>query len=540
MGEFTVGHGHFFNASCSSSGHFKPPIREAPSWAVSHESHRQRSVFHRYVYFPYQPFSLRAVEVDRQKSVLQFCANYPHAVCKDETTLELAGGDATVEKFTFRVVALAAAHNQLAFLGGYIQVAFGEACHGKRYPQFFRRPVRAAQTFDIVRRIAVTGFREAFQCLFHCIEAQKKRAGKGRHSSHLIPVLFRATSLGKTLLAFLRLLLIWSAKTANSSDQVSAAQGIEMSDKRRIIIDTDPGQDDAVAILLALGSPELEVVGITAVAGNVPLKLTEKNARKICELAGRPDIKVYAGAIRPLMRNLVTAEEVHGKTGLNGPELPEPKMKLQDEHAVDFIVRTLMEEESGSITLCPLGPLTNIALALIREPKIAPRIKEIVLMGGGFFEGGNVTPAAEFNIYVDPHAADVVLRSGVPIVMMPLDVTHKALTSAKRIAAVRALGNRVGEATAQMLEFFERFDEEKYGTDGGPLHDPCVIAYLLKPGLFKGRSCNVTVETASELTMGMTVIDWWGVTKRQKNALVMRDIDSDGFFALLTERLGRL
>lgn len=313
-----------------------------------------------------------------------------------------------------------------------------------------------------------------------------------------------------------------------------------MSDKRRIIIDTDPGQDDAVAILLALGSPELEVVGITAVAGNVPLKLTEKNARKICELAGRPDIKVYAGAIRPLMRNLVTAEEVHGKTGLNGPELPEPKMKLQDEHAVDFIVRTLMEEESGSITLCPLGPLTNIALALIREPKIAPRIKEIVLMGGGFFEGGNVTPAAEFNIYVDPHAADVVLRSGVPTVMMPLDVTHKALTSAKRIAAVRALGNRVGEATAQMLEFFERFDEEKYGTDGGPLHDPCVIAYLLKPALFKGRSCNVTVETASELTMGMTVIDWWGVTKRQKNALVMRDLDSYGFFALLTERLGRL
>ncbi|KQZ97840.1 nucleoside hydrolase [Mesorhizobium sp. Root157] len=313
-----------------------------------------------------------------------------------------------------------------------------------------------------------------------------------------------------------------------------------MSQKRRIIIDTDPGQDDAVAIMLALGSPELEVTGITAVAGNVPLKLTEKNARKICELAGRPEIKVYAGAVRPLMRHLVTAEEVHGKTGLNGPELPEPRMKLQDEHAVDFIVRTLMHEESGTITLCPLGPLTNIALALIREPKIAPRIKEIVLMGGGFFEGGNVTPAAEFNIYVDPHAADIVLRSGVPIVMMPLDVTHKALTSAKRTQAIRALGTRVGEATAQMLEFFERFDEEKYGTDGGPLHDPCVIAYLLKPDLFKGRSCNVTVETASELTMGMTVIDWWGVTKRPKNALVMRHIDSDGFFALLTERLGRL
>lgn len=313
-----------------------------------------------------------------------------------------------------------------------------------------------------------------------------------------------------------------------------------MPARRRIIIDTDPGQDDAVAILLALGSPELEAVGITAVAGNVPLKLTEKNARKICELAGRPDIKVFAGAIRPLMREPVTAEEVHGQTGLNGPELAEPTMKLQDQHAVDFIVETLMREESGTITLCPLGPLTNVALALIREPRIAPRIKEIVLMGGGFFEGGNVTPAAEFNIYVDPHAADIVFRSGIPIVMMPLDVTHKALTSAARTQAFRDLGTRVGSATADMLEFFERFDEAKYDTDGGPLHDPCVIAYLLKPELFKGRHCNVSVETASELTMGMTVVDWWGVTKRPKNALVMRDIDHDGFFALLVERLGRL
>ncbi|BCH20512.1 ribosylpyrimidine nucleosidase [Mesorhizobium sp. L-8-10] len=313
-----------------------------------------------------------------------------------------------------------------------------------------------------------------------------------------------------------------------------------MPTSHKIIIDTDPGQDDAVAILLALASPEIEVLGITAVAGNVPLALTEKNARKICELAGKPQTRVFAGAIRPLVRPLVTAEEVHGKTGLNGPELPEPTMQLVDEHAVDFIVRTLMAEAPGTVTLCPLGPLTNIALAMIREPRIAPRIKRIVLMGGGFFEGGNVTPAAEFNIYVDPHAADVVFTSGVPTVVMPLDVTHKALTTAKRIAAFRALGTRVGTATAEMLEFFERFDEGKYGTDGGPLHDPCVIAYLLKPELFKGRECNVMVETASELTMGMTVVDWWGVTKRPKNALVMRDIDHDGFFALLVERLGKL
>ncbi|MFN3546743.1 MAG: nucleoside hydrolase [Mesorhizobium sp.] len=313
-----------------------------------------------------------------------------------------------------------------------------------------------------------------------------------------------------------------------------------MSAARRIIIDTDPGQDDAVAILLALASPELEVLGITAVAGNVPLALTQKNARMICELAGRPDVMVYAGSVRPLVRRLVTAEHVHGRTGLDGPTLPEPTMPLQEKHAVDFIVETLLAEEPGTVTLCPLGPLTNIAAALNRAPEIAGRIREIVLMGGGFFEGGNVTPAAEFNIYVDPHAAEIVFSSGVPIVMMPLDVTHKALTTARRVAAFRALGTRVGIATAEMLEFFERFDEEKYGSDGGPLHDPCVIAYLLRPDLFGGRRCNVAVETASEITLGMTVIDWWGVTDRPKNAMVMHDIDSDGFFDLLTERLGRL
>jgi purine nucleosidase len=313
-----------------------------------------------------------------------------------------------------------------------------------------------------------------------------------------------------------------------------------MPKAQKIIIDTDPGQDDAVAILLALASPELDILGITAVAGNVPLKLTERNARRICELAGKLDTKVYAGAVRPLVRKLETAENVHGKSGLDGPDLPEPTMPLQEQHAVDFIVETLMKEESGAVTLCPLGPLTNIALALIREPRIAPRIGQIVLMGGGFFEGGNVTPAAEFNIYVDPQAADVVFRAGVPIVMMPLDVTHKALTSAKRVAAFRNLGTRVGVATAEMLEFFERFDEHKYGTDGGPLHDPCVIAYLIEPELFKGRKCNVAIETTSELTMGMTVIDWWGVTARPKNATVMRDVDHERFFALLVERLGRL
>jgi purine nucleosidase len=309
---------------------------------------------------------------------------------------------------------------------------------------------------------------------------------------------------------------------------------------RKIIIDTDPGQDDAVAILLALASPELEVLGITVVAGNVPLALTVRNARMICELAGRPDVRIFAGAVRPMVRDLVTAENVHGKTGLDGPALPAPTMPLQERHAVDFLVETLMAEDAGSVTLCALGPLTNIALALIREPKIAPRIREIVLMGGGLFEGGNVTPAAEFNIFVDPHAAEIVLRAGIPTVVIPLDCTHKALTTARRVAAFRALGTKPATAVAEMLEFFERFDEHKYGTDGGPLHDPCVVAYLLDPGLFSGRLINVSVETNSELTMGMTVADWWGVTGRPRNATYIRDVDHENFFQLLVERIGRL
>lgn len=309
---------------------------------------------------------------------------------------------------------------------------------------------------------------------------------------------------------------------------------------RKIIIDTDPGQDDAVAILLAFASPEFEILGLTAVAGNVPLPLTEKNARKICELAGRGDAKVFAGAVRPLIRPLVTAEYVHGKTGLDGPDLPEPTMALQKQYAVDFLVETLMAHPPGTITLCTLGPLTNIALALIREPRIASRIQQIVAMGGGFFEGGNTTPAAEFNIYVDPQAARVVFHSGVPITLIPLDCTHKALTSRVRVAKFREMANRAGPVVAELLDFFERFDERKYGTDGGPLHDPCVIAWLLKPALFSGRDVHVAIECESELTMGMTVIDWWGVTGKPPTAHVIKDVDSQGFFDLLGDRIARL
>jgi purine nucleosidase len=309
---------------------------------------------------------------------------------------------------------------------------------------------------------------------------------------------------------------------------------------RKIIIDTDPGQDDAVAILLALASPELEVLALVAVAGNVRVTQNAYNALQILEVAGRPDVPVYLGCERPMRHPLITAEYVHGATGLDGPTLPAPQIQPQRSHGVDYIIETLLAHDPGTITLCCLGPLTNIGMAMVKEPAIVSRIAEIVLMGGGCFEAGNVTPAAEFNIYVDPEAADLVFRSGVPITQVPLDVSHSMLTTQPRIDAFRALGNRSGVVTAEMLEFFERFDEQKYGTDGGPLHDPCVIAWLLKPELFSGRFCNVTVETASELTMGMTVADWWGVTKRPKNATFMRDIDHEGFFELLIERIGRL
>lgn len=311
--------------------------------------------------------------------------------------------------------------------------------------------------------------------------------------------------------------------------------------RRKIIIDTDPGQDDAVAILLALGSPdELEVLGVVAVAGNVGLKQNAHNALQIVELAGKPETPVYAGVEGPFRRKLVTAEYVHGKTGLDGPTLPDPQIKLREQHGVDFIIDTIRREPSGTVTLCALGPLSNLAMAFAKAPDIKARVQEIVLMGGGLFEGGNTTPAAEFNIYVDPDAADAVFHSGIPITQVPLDVTHFMLATRPRIERFRALGNRTGVATAEMLEFFSRFDISKYGSDGGPLHDPCVIAYLLKPALFHGKHVNVAIETSSELTRGMTVVDYWGVTGRAKNVNYLRSGDADGFFDLLFERLATL
>ena len=310
---------------------------------------------------------------------------------------------------------------------------------------------------------------------------------------------------------------------------------------RKIIIDTDPGQDDAVALLLALASPEeLDILGIVAVAGNVGLAQSARNALKIVELSGRTEVPVYAGCERPMRRKLVTAEHVHGPTGLDGPDLPEPKKKLEEKHGVDFIIDTLRAEPPGTVTLCTLGPLTNVAMALVKAPDIAPRIREIVMMAGAYFEVGNITPAAEFNVYVDPEAADIVLTSGVPVTMIPLDLTHGVLSLSHRLEGFRGIGNATGKAVSELLSFSERFDLEKYGGEGAPLHDPCVIAWLLQPTLFDGRKINVTIETMSDLTRGMTVADYWRITDRPKNVLYLRTADDDGFYKLLTERLARL
>ena len=307
--------------------------------------------------------------------------------------------------------------------------------------------------------------------------------------------------------------------------------------KKKIIIDTDPGQDDAVALLLALASEELEILGVTCVAGNVPLSLTSENARKILELTRYTEIPVFAGADRPIKRTLVTAEHVHGKTGIDGPVLEKPKIKLQSKEAIEFIIETILSYPKDEITLCTLGPLTNIGLAFQREPRIKTLIKEIIMMGGGFFEGGNITPAAEFNIYVDPEAAAEVLESGIPITMLPLDVTHKALTSRSRIESFRKIGNKAGIATAEMLDFFERFDVEKYGSEGGPLHDPNVIVYLLRPEFYEGKYVNVEIELVSDLTRGMTVVDWWNVTTRKKNVYYIDKVKDEEFFNFLIERI---
>ena len=314
-----------------------------------------------------------------------------------------------------------------------------------------------------------------------------------------------------------------------------------MNIKKQIILDCDPGQDDAVALALAMAAKdEIDLLGVTTVAGNVPLNLTQRNARIMCDLCHRTDIKVYAGAEKPMAQPLVTAEHVHGKSGLGGIVIYEPTTPLEEKHAVDFIIETCLAADNNSIFLVPTGPLTNIGLAIERAPAILSKIKEIILMGGALREGGNITPSAEFNIYVDPEAAQIVLRCGRPIVMMSLDVTHQVLTTRKRVDAIRNLDSTVGEPIASLIEFYERYDEEKYHLDGAPLHDPCTIAYLIKPDLFSLKEVNVEVETEGDFTRGATVVDYWDVTERTPNVQWAHSVDDEGFFKLLNTYLSKV
>ncbi len=306
---------------------------------------------------------------------------------------------------------------------------------------------------------------------------------------------------------------------------------------RPIIIDTDPGQDDAIAILLALASPEVDLTAITSVAGNVPQPLVTDNSLGLLALAGREDVPVYRGCERPLLRELVTAEYVHGPTGVDGAVLPEPSVTARPEHAVDHIISVCMEAEPASVTLCPIGPLTNVGMAIAKEPGITDKIREIVWMGGAFDEPGNTTKVAEFNAYVDPHAVHIVFTAGVPLTIFPLDVTHKALMLARHVEALAAHDTAVAHAAAGMIRFYEVHDIDKYDLPGAPLHDPCVIAYLVDPTLFEGSRHHVRVDTTDEETIGNTFVDDGAGAP---NATIMTDVDAERFFTLVVDRIGRL
>lgn len=306
---------------------------------------------------------------------------------------------------------------------------------------------------------------------------------------------------------------------------------------RPIIIDCDPGVDDAIALMLALSAPELDVQGITTVAGNVSLALTEANARRLCELMERRDVPVYAGCPRPILRPLITAEAVHGSTGLDGAALPMPTLPLQPQHAVTFLIAHL-SRAAAPLTLITLGPLTNIAIALIQQPQIRAQIAEIVMMGGGI-RRGNITPVAEFNIYVDPHAARVVFEAGIPITLLGLDVTHQVLTTPDRLAAIRALKTPVSQVAADLLAHYGRRDRPQADDAGEPLHDPCVIAYLLQPQLFTTYAATVAVETDSPLTLGQTVVTPSPPSPSEAATVrVAAQVDAAGIYALLQQRLG--
>jgi purine nucleosidase/pyrimidine-specific ribonucleoside hydrolase len=300
-----------------------------------------------------------------------------------------------------------------------------------------------------------------------------------------------------------------------------------------VILDCDPGHDDAIALLLALASPELELLGVTTVAGNQTLEKTTANAIRVLEFAGRAEIPVAVGAGRPLVRDPFVAGYVHGETGLDGPDLPPPQGEPIGRHAVDFLADKIRERE-GAVTLVPTGPLTNVALMLALHPDAQP--ERIVLMGGAVAEG-NVTPAAEFNIWADPEAAARVFGSGIEVTMIGLDVTHRALFTTAHIGR---LAGRVGEMVTELLRFYDKFHREVYGFDGSPIHDAVAVAHVINSELVETQHRNVEIDVESELCRGRTVVDVWRRTDREPNAHVGVDIDADRFLELLIQRINSL
>jgi len=309
----------------------------------------------------------------------------------------------------------------------------------------------------------------------------------------------------------------------------------------RLIIDTDPGQDDALALLVALGSPDIELLGVTTVAGNVPVTQTADNARRILELAGRGDVPVFGGASRPLLRAPRPVPEIHGATGIDGWDWQPAQRPPEAMHAVDWLVETLLREPAGSVSLIALAPQTNLALALRRAPQIVERLGRVVFMGGGYFEGGNMTPAAEYNILVDPEAAAIVLGAGLDLTAVPLDCTHSAPAPIDWSVELDALGTSVGSACGGMVRFFEQYGNRKYGTRSRPLHDAVAVGAFLWPELFDGRLCPVDVECAGRLTTGMTVVDWLRQTGTPDNCRWLRTCrDPAQLYARMLGCLARL
>ena len=304
--------------------------------------------------------------------------------------------------------------------------------------------------------------------------------------------------------------------------------------KQALIIDCDPGVDDAVALMLAFGSPGLDLLAVTTVGGNVPLAKTTRNARMLRQIAGREDVPVHAGADRPLRRKPAGAGAFHGEEGLGFMDPFTPKKVVADGHGVDALINAVMAREPGTVALAVLGPMTNLALALRREPTIARRLGPVAVMGGARSEGGNITPSAEFNVWADPEAADEVMRSGCAITMFGLDATHQVRATEARIAAIAAIASPRADTAAAMMQFSQQVERKIVGWDAPPVHDVCPVAWLLKPDLFELKPCKIAVEFQSELTRGHTSVEFRVDPETAPHRWAVRS-DADGVFALITE-----